>query len=315
MDHPRSRGVYRLTEAVRVFRRGSSPLARGLPVEQLEAAGAAGIIPARAGFTCRGRRGGRRRRDHPRSRGVYIKFRTVLENAIGSSPLARGLPNEDPEKAAFLGIIPARAGFTRTRTSSDSDSTDHPRSRGVYAVDEYIEKEGSGSSPLARGLPTRLHRRHHRHGIIPARAGFTGFPAHPRVGGPDHPRSRGVYRRAPTRPPWGRGSSPLARGLRGDCDPRPRIFGIIPARAGFTPGDLNLRHALEDHPRSRGVYWATATTTSSRPGSSPLARGLQEERNYGDDGTGIIPARAGFTPGRPWPAPGTPDHPRSRGVY
>ena len=91
------------------------------------------------------------------------------------------------------------------------------------------------------------------------------------------------------------GSSPLARGLLhhyGRVVPR---SGIIPARAGFTPG----RHCS-----SAGVL-----------GSSPLARGLQPRPRTRGDKKGIIPARAGFTTTstRGIRRPG--DHPRSRGVY
>ena len=50
---------------------GSSPLARGLPVEELEGGTRFGIIPARAGFTVRRPPPEQMVRDHPRSRGVY----------------------------------------------------------------------------------------------------------------------------------------------------------------------------------------------------------------------------------------------------
>ena len=50
-DHPRSRGVYRYRPRRRGPRPGSSPLARGLPVPGARCSRAAGIIPARAGFT------------------------------------------------------------------------------------------------------------------------------------------------------------------------------------------------------------------------------------------------------------------------
>ena len=53
------------------------------------------------------------RRDHPRSRGVYLKQIARDVEKGGSSPLARGLR---PVREARLGeprIIPARAGFTR----------------------------------------------------------------------------------------------------------------------------------------------------------------------------------------------------------
>ena len=50
-------------------------------------------------------------------------------------------------------------------------------------------------------------------------------------------------------------------------------------------------------------------------GSSPLARGLPRRPPEPPDRRRIIPARAGFTPGRAAPSSASPDHPRSRGVY
>ena len=54
-DHPRSRGVYKWGACGGLERLGSSPLARGLPGHEEEAVPLTGIIPARAGFTGRGR--------------------------------------------------------------------------------------------------------------------------------------------------------------------------------------------------------------------------------------------------------------------
>ena len=70
-DHPRSRGVYIVQSAPPPTRTGSSPLARGLLHVRHERAFAAGIIPARAGFTTSGNGRTCSCRDHPRSRGVY----------------------------------------------------------------------------------------------------------------------------------------------------------------------------------------------------------------------------------------------------
>ena len=70
-DHPRSRGVYRFTRGVVVEYAGSSPLARGLPPVCRLSVNQSGIIPARAGFTCRRQHPARQPQDHPRSRGVY----------------------------------------------------------------------------------------------------------------------------------------------------------------------------------------------------------------------------------------------------
>ena len=92
LDHPRSRGVYRM-----------SPRARG---------GEARIIPARAGFTRISTSRRSPQRDHPRSRGVYARTSVLYWDGDGSSPLARGLREDF---CAILGrgwIIPARAGFT-----------------------------------------------------------------------------------------------------------------------------------------------------------------------------------------------------------
>ena len=50
-DHPRSRGVYMLISVSSRLGWGSSPLARGLPIDTLATRALSGIIPARAGFT------------------------------------------------------------------------------------------------------------------------------------------------------------------------------------------------------------------------------------------------------------------------
>ena len=214
-----------------------------------------GIIPARAGFTWRAPAPPRRPPDHPRSRGVYERAAQNCPGAPGSSPLARGLQGKGQGASMSVGIIPARAGLTRAGRCA------RPASR--------------GSSPLARGLHEPLGGRGGPVGIIPARAGFTGPALADR--------------------PTGRGSSPLARGLR-QSHLRPGGRGrIIPARAGFThrpDGQADLR---PDHPRSRGVYALLKAGAYTGNGSSPLARGLQQDLAARGFGRRIIPARAGFT--------------------
>ena len=71
---------------------GSSPLARGLPMEEITMTTTPGIIPARAGFTTASAGGEGSGWDHPRSRGVYATQPTRGDHHDGSSPLARGLP-------------------------------------------------------------------------------------------------------------------------------------------------------------------------------------------------------------------------------
>ena len=80
---------------------------------------------------------------------------------LGSSPLARGLLKEKVAGIRQNRIIPARAGFTVERRTVMKFRTDHPRSRGVYALATLKESGVEGSSPLARGLPIWRRDAHH----------------------------------------------------------------------------------------------------------------------------------------------------------
>ncbi len=132
-DHPRSRGVYLVSDEGQVHVAGSSPLARGLPAPGSTRGPSLGIIPARAGFTTHPFPGAFPARDHPRSRGVYRSSATQASQRCGSSPLARGLPLRVRARARVFRIIPARAGFTHVRLVLTRFVADHPRSRGVYS--------------------------------------------------------------------------------------------------------------------------------------------------------------------------------------
>ena len=192
-DHPRSRGVYFSHLRPYSSNEGSSPLARGLPKACISITFQPRIIPARAGFTTMPLRPITSTPDHPRSRGVYDLGVGTKGIGSGSSPLARGLLSTHAPPRPEPGIIPARAGFTIQIVSQDGLTRDHPRSRGVYQATLRCDVAYGGSSPLARGLrvpihPDRLERR-----IIPARAGFTAWPAARSCTSWDHPRSRGVY--------------------------------------------------------------------------------------------------------------------------
>ena len=235
-DHPRSRGVYPALYLIGGFGSGSSPLARGLRVVSQDHLEAKRIIPARAGFTMPPATENSHGADHPRSRGVYARALWALACQKGSSPLARGLRPPRWPCGGPVRIIPARAGFTPWRPIRPCPPRDHPRSRGVYLTTRARMVTYRGSSPLARGLPVRIHG-----------------PGQP---GRDHPRSRGVYDRAL---PYGvsvYGSSPLARGLHAKSDFEREAARIIPARAGFTHRGRGTGPVWPDHPRSRGVYTA-----------------------------------------------------------
>ena len=199
VDHPRSRGVYPVVPDPHRRIRGSSPLARGLQSIMRPEWTRAGIIPARAGFTRGFKSRQPDRRDHPRSRGVYVELGAWKHEGNGSSPLARGLRGGGGGIAGHRGIIPARAGFTPCRW--DAATMGNGKGR-------------PGSSPLARGLRSGARLDRGGGGIIPARAGFTIDSA------------RRIFEAS--------GSSPLARGLPGPLSVGGALSRIIPARAGFT---------------------------------------------------------------------------------
>ena len=256
---------------------GSSPLARGLRDGRGSCPRRAGIIPARAGFTGWAPRTGAGGSDHPRSRGVYSPTILLPCSQWGSSPLARGLLVAWPAINNVTRIIPARAGFTRRTVAPPISREDHPRSRGVYGSTRRPRTRGSGSSPLARGLPAADENVRDHAGIIPARAGLTVQNSTARL--------------------KTAGSSPLARGLRAGAYSQRARCGIIPARAGFTSTTTAPRASRRDHPRSRGVYVIHGGFPFYAAGSSPLARGLRHSWRFSFLCGGIIPARAGFTRG------------------
>ena len=233
--------------------------------------------PARAGFTGPRRPADAPRWDHPRSRGVYLEVDPAGAQLWGSSPLARGLHPDGGFQDGDVGIIPARAGFTRRRSERTRSPQDHPRSRGVYSRPVRFSRSQAGSSPLARGLRRRPDQHPTPHW--------------------DHPRSRGVYAATGGNSAFQRGSSPLARGLLGLLVCCLRIPGIIPARAGFTKFRVSGMRKKGDHPRSRGVYVRHGHIGCVSGGSSPLARGLQLRQQPATIRRRIIPARAGFTCG------------------
>ncbi len=111
--HPRSRGEHRTISAAVGRTSGSSPLARGALRASWPRAEPAGLIPARAGSTCRQGLRLVADRAHPRSRGEHPRTVTVAVIDPGSSPLARGAQDRGLVCMGGTRLIPARAGSTR----------------------------------------------------------------------------------------------------------------------------------------------------------------------------------------------------------
>ena len=173
----------------------------------------------------------------------------------------------------------------------------------------------AGSSPLARGTPPYAGQVESRNGLIPARAGNTPaisswvslIWAHPRSRG-EHLFSSGCTRIL-------LGSSPLARGTRYAAGRGGARGGLIPARAGNTVTVTVTWSRSRAHPRSRGEHFEGRAGSCGTVGSSPLARGTQSLAEQGGVHDGLIPARAGNTPGADSAASWMRAHPRSRGEH
>ena len=171
--HPRSRGDHRNVVLVGGRFQGSSPLARGTPLDNSSHIHYRGLIPARAGNTRPQEEDGAMTRAHPRSRGEHSMPMSAYRVVRGSSPLARGT------RAILTGyqnssrLIPARAGNTRFPIAQRPLSWAHPRSRGEHLGIDNTEYFIEGSSPLARGTRHASTSEAARSGLIPARAGNT----------------------------------------------------------------------------------------------------------------------------------------------
>ena len=111
-----------------------------------------------------------------------------------------------------------------------------------------------GSSPLARGTPSSVGCEAAEGGLIPARAGNTGYGFCGADHAWAHPRSRGEHLLIFEQGERGVGSSPLARGTRGFSRATAGGGGLIPARAGNTEWLTDWLQTGEAHPRLRGEH-------------------------------------------------------------
>ena len=169
---PHARGAHTV-EVIDERLGGSSPHARGAPDLLAVNRGVDGIIPACAGSTkcyppfCYAVR------DHPRMRGEHLVARLPMLSTRGSSPHARGAPDQCITSCMPFGIIPACAGSTTAFSASTPKSRDHPRMRGEHDKGEADPGIDMGSSPHARGAQPVDLRAVGEVGIIPACAGST----------------------------------------------------------------------------------------------------------------------------------------------
>ena len=192
-DHPRMRGEHKFEACVRIGVEGSSPHARGTRPPVRVSIRPLGIIPACAGNTVRWRVRHVGLQDHPRMRGEHFNAVRSATSPQGSSPHARGTPQQRLRVGFGAGIIPACAGNTSRIVRSLLGIWDHPRMRGEHMFDEVSGDRYEGSSPHARGTRLIVPMRGLARGIIPACAGNTWWNAVPAVASRDHPRMRGEH--------------------------------------------------------------------------------------------------------------------------
>ncbi len=111
---------------------GSSPLARGTLMQIAFAHKRGRFIPAGAGNT---RSAGWRDHPpavHPRWRGEHGMTATITGSLGGSSPLARGTPQQYQAAVLPFRFIPAGAGNTPSNPANMATSPVHPRWRGEH---------------------------------------------------------------------------------------------------------------------------------------------------------------------------------------
>ena len=130
-----------------------------------------------------------------------------------------------------------------------------------------------------------------------------------------HPRWRGEHFSTARTISAYSGSSPLARGTRGEHGVVPVCPRFIPAGAGNTTLAGLTAWITSVHPRWRGEHLISASDGLRTYGSSPLARGTRP-CSAGKSGCArFIPAGAGNTRHAPACRPGSAVHPRWRGEH
>ena len=156
--------------------------------------------------------------------------------STGSSPRVRGKPGPGLQEAARRGLIPARAGKTRSPVSSTEACQAHPRVCGENDGSTSANRKVFGSSPRVRGKHGLDQGHRAQRGLIPACAGKTRAGAPIRASARAHPRVCGENLAGRRRNLLASGSSPRVRGKRAAPDGHTLASRLIPACAGKTGG-------------------------------------------------------------------------------
>ena len=149
--------------------------------------------------------------------------------------------------------------------------------------------------------------------FIPACAGNARHTSCPCVALSVHPRMRGERARAPVAYMAKYGSSPHARGTRGQHGYCSATDRFIPACAGNAPNVIVTSVVEVVHPRMRGERRAERGRTAGLGGSSPHARGTPHPSLCSPSDRRFIPACAGNASHPTTRTQTASVHPRMRG--
>ncbi len=296
--HPRARGEHEDADAFGGGHGGSSPRTRGTRPTPAAVVLAERFIPAHAGNTGFCCEAATRGSVHPRARGEHaVVFQWDPAND-GSSPRTRGTPVTTVTTYSRSRFIPAHAGNTAHRATSERRSAVHPRARGEHSFSPQRSPSSSGSSPRTRGT---------RATIPPSAAAPLPSPVHPRARG-EHSPARAWYRCIA-------GSSPRTRGTHSRLQIIAARHRFIPAHAGNTWQTSGARRRAPVHPRARGEHRNAVSRARRSSGSSPRTRGTPRRVLSRYCTRRFIPAHAGNTRWRTSKRPTAPVHPRARGEH
>ena len=131
-DHPRMCGEHFDHAGQTLPAQGSSPHVRGTPPGLATCSTTPGIIPACAGNTRQQGCHVALSRDHPRMCGEHVSVLITIKSETGSSPHVRGTLPIYRLIECSRGIIPACAGNTRSASSPEVSTRDHPRMCGEH---------------------------------------------------------------------------------------------------------------------------------------------------------------------------------------
>ena len=213
-DHPRACGANAKWLRSCPAPSGSSPRMRGKLADETAVVTASRIIPAHAGQTNTSVFSLACATDHPRACGANVISGRLRHASGGSSPRMRGKLHQVQRATYADRIIPAHAGQTPPDSPPVVFHPDHPRACGANAAVRRSFMIPSGSSPRMRGKHRIIVGAKMEPRIIPAHAGQTIVPRHPRTMCPDHPRACGANLESNASSCCATGSSPRMRGKR-----------------------------------------------------------------------------------------------------